>query len=299
MLLQGLRQKMPHHGHLGHLLQGQQTRAHAVVHIVRVVGDLVSQVAQLRLKRRRPPRQKPGSHTHGLQRFDALCSHPRAMFQNAFAGFKTQVQSIKGRVTLFQRIHHAQALQVVLKTPAHDIAGQQRCSGQTRLRLRHAIGQRILAGMPERGVSQIVGQRHRLHQVLIQPQGPGNAAAQLSHLKRMRQPGAKQIAFVVQEHLGLVDQASKGGGVNHPIAVPLKRIACGRIGFSKPPPARQRRVTGRQTDCGAHAGTQLASTTCRTNASGAPRKWACPCPSTSTNLISPASDFLSKRISAT
>jgi hypothetical protein len=44
----------------------------------------------------------------------------------------------------------------------------------------------------------------------------------------MRQTRAIQIAFVIDENLGLVDQATKGSGMNDPISITLKFTAHGR-----------------------------------------------------------------------
>src|SRR6185369_17175603 len=104
-----------------------------------------------------------------------------------------------------------------------------------------------------------------------QLQRPRHGTAQLGDLERMRQPGAKQVAFVVQEHLRLVDQAPEGGRVDDTVPVAL--------------------VFGR-------VGRQQCSITSRTSVSGAVRTAALPGRSITTNLISPASAFLSSRISS-
>ena len=62
------------------------------------------------------------------------------MFQNALTGFKAQIQTIKLRVTLFQPVHHAQTLQIVLKA---SVIG-------------HAFIQHVLARMTKRRVPQVV-----------------------------------------------------------------------------------------------------------------------------------------------
>ena len=116
------------------------------------------------------------------------------MLENALTGFKTQVQAIKARVALLQRIDHAQALHIVFKAAI----------------ILHAGIERILPGMPEWGMPKVVCQRNGFNQVLIQRQCPRDTAANLSHLQRMRQTRAKQISLVVQKHLGFVDQTPKG-----------------------------------------------------------------------------------------
>ena len=112
------------------------------------------------------------------------------MFQNAFAGFKAQIQTVEAGVALFQFVDHAQALQVVFKPPIR----------------RHAFVERILSCVTKRCVPQIVRQGNGFHQVFVQMQGACDGTPQLRHLQRVRHAGAKQIAFVVQKDLRLVDQ---------------------------------------------------------------------------------------------
>ena len=75
---------------------------------------------------------------------------------------------------------------------------------------------------------EVVGQRDRLDQVFVQPQRPRDRAPQLRHLQRMRQARAEQVAFVVQEHLGLVDQAPEGRRMDDAVAIALEVGARGR-----------------------------------------------------------------------
>ena len=105
----------------------------------------------------------------------------RAVLQNAFTGFKAQVEAIELGVTLLQTIHHPQALQVVLKPTIG----------------RHALVQSVLPRMAKRRVAQVVRQGNGLNQVLMQTQCAGHGTGQLRHLQRMRQAGAEQVAFMV------------------------------------------------------------------------------------------------------
>ena len=115
------------------------------------------------------------------------------MLEDALTGFKTQVQTIKARVSLLELVHHAQALQVVLKAAV-------RC---------HAFIECVLTGMSEGRVTQVMRQRHGLDQIFVQAQRAGDRAAELRHLQRVRQPGAEQVAFMVQKNLGFVNQPAK------------------------------------------------------------------------------------------
>ncbi len=126
-------------------------------------------------------------------------------------------------------VDHAQALQVVLEALAGRVVLAQR------------LVQRILSGVAERRVAEIVRERDRLDQVLVQPEPARDRAADLRHLERMRQPGAEQVALVVQEHLGLVDQAPEGGAVDDAVPVALEGVArlAARLGDA-PATARRR-----------------------------------------------------------
>src|SRR3989338_6682049 len=107
----------------------------------------------------------------------------RAMLENAFARLVCEVEPIELWISQLQRVHNAQTLQVVLETTMG----------------RHAGIERILSGMPKGRVSQIMRQGNGLYQVFVDSQGPSDRAPELRHLQRMRQPGAEQIALMVQK----------------------------------------------------------------------------------------------------
>ena len=98
--------------------------------------------------------------------------------------------------------------------------------------------QRLLAGMAEGRVAEVVRQRHRLGQILVQPQPAGDGAGDLRHLDAMGQPGAEVIALVVDEDLGLVLQPAEGGGVDDAVAVALPGRAGIAAGLRMQPAAR-------------------------------------------------------------
>ena len=113
------------------------------------------------------------------------------------------------------------------------------------------LSQTILARMAEGGMTQVVGQADGFDQILVELQGPGDRAAQLGHLQRMRQPRAEQVAFMVDEDLGLVDQAAERGGMDDAVAVALEGVARGRRRAGVQPTARLGGVAGvgGQGDC--------------------------------------------------
>ncbi len=158
--------------------------------------------------------------------------------------------------------------------------------------------------MAKRGVAQVVRQRDGLDQIFVELQRAGNAAPQLRDLERMGQARAEQVAFVVQKHLRLVDQAPECRGMDHPVPVALKSGPRWRLGLWKTPSAAGTRVAGKTGERGlvrhgvgrCHHTWQLALITSATIASGALRTEALPTGSISTNLIAPPSAFLSTRM---
>jgi hypothetical protein len=72
-------------------------------------------------------------------------------------------------------------------------------------------------------VPEVVRQGDGLDQILVQAQAVCHRATELGHLQGMGQAGPEQIAFVVEEDLGLVNQPAKRRAVDDPIPVALKR----------------------------------------------------------------------------
>jgi len=152
----------------------------------------------------------------------------------ALAGLEAQVQAVEGRIALLELVDHAQALHVVLEA-GRRLVGADGLARRLGVALQAGV-ERVLAGVAEGRVAQVVRQRDRLDQVLVQAQAARDAAPELRNLERMRQPGAEQVALVVQEHLGLVDQATEGGGVDDAVTVALESVARGggRLGIAPP-----------------------------------------------------------------
>src|SRR5260221_1842166 len=88
-----------------------------------------------------------------------------------------------------------------------------------------AFVERPLAGMAERGMAEVVGQRQRFRQVLVETELPGQSAGDLRHFQRMGQPGSVMIALVEHKNLGFVLETAKSGGMDHPVAIPAELAA--------------------------------------------------------------------------
>ena len=65
--------------------------------------------------------------------------------------------------------------------------------------------------MSERRVTEIVGERQRFGEILVQAERASDRAGDLRDLERVGQPRAVMIAFVINEHLRLVRQPPECG----------------------------------------------------------------------------------------
>src|SRR6185437_6090259 len=114
--------------------------------------------------------------------------------------------------------------------------------------------------MAERRVADVVRQRQRLGEVLVEAQAARDGARDLRHFEAMRQPGAVVVALVIDEDLGLVLQAPERGRVNNAVAVALERRPHLMLGLGlKPPTALLRlrrigRAPGRRNHARPYAG---------------------------------------------
>jgi hypothetical protein len=115
------------------------------------------------------------------------------VLEHAFPAFECQIEPGKIRVPLLEFIHHAQRLQVVFEPAVFA----------------HAVIECVLASVPEWGVAEIVRQADGFGQRFIDAERACDGAADLRHLERMRDSRAVQVAFVIHEHLSLVDQPAK------------------------------------------------------------------------------------------
>jgi len=203
---------------------------------VRAVGNRIDQVAQLRLQAGLAPQQKTRANAARLARLEPFGIAPGTVLEYAIACFKREIEPVVRRVAMLKHIDHAQTLQVVLE-PAP---------------LAHAVVQRLLPRMAKRRVPEVVRQADRLHQILAQPERACNRAPELRHLQRVREPCAKQIAFVVHEHLCLVFEPAECRRMHDAIAVALV-VAARRIGRDRvTPPSRAVRVAGVGSQFGLH-----------------------------------------------
>ena len=158
------------------------------------------------------------------------------VLDEALERFPGQIEPVECRIVALQCGDHAQGLGVVIK-PAEG--------GQ-------ALVEGALAGMAERRVAEIVGERQRFGEVLVEPQRAGESAGNLRDLERVGEPGAVMVALVEYEHLSLVLEAAKGRRMDDAIAVAAKGAAAFARGLRMEPTAARGRVAriGRARRCG-------------------------------------------------
>ena len=156
----------------------------------------------------------------------------RTVFQDAFPCFEHQVETGEIGVFRFQLVDHAQRLQIVLEAAV----------------VAHAGIQRVLPGVSERCVAQVVCKTDGLGERLVELQGDSHRTADLGNLERVRQARAIQVALVIDEHLGLVDEPPECGGVDDtvPVALVLPPVPCLRLGVTPALRPRLRCGIGRE-----------------------------------------------------
>jgi hypothetical protein len=112
--------------------------------------------------------------------------------------------------------------------------------------LRHRRLQRVLAGMAEGRVADVVGEAQRLGQILVEAERARQRAADLRDFEAVGEADPEMVAVGRDEDLGLVAQAAERDRVDDPVAVALEGVAraaalaAGMLGVE--PPARARRV---------------------------------------------------------
>ncbi len=233
---------LPEQGLPAQLRKRDQSRTQAVVHVMVVVGNRVRDVRDLGLEPRLPAFEEPDTEfaeDGGISR--------RAVLQNTLPRFEHQIQAGKVGVTLFELVDDPERLQVVLEAAEGAHAGIE-C---------------VLAGMAERRMAQVVREADCLGQRLTEPERYGNRATYLGDFEGMREARTIQVAFVIDEDLGLVHQPPESGGVDDAIAIPLVFAAPGGRRFRVPAAPRLPLVGGVRGEPAASHPLQASSTASR------------------------------------
>ena len=182
--------------HLGKIVRRDQADAQGVVDVVGVVGQAVGGIDDLGFQQR----LADGEIVFHFRRVGALAVHRLGL-----EDLPRQVQAGEIGVAIFEHLDETQAVAVVLEAAV----------------LAHALVEGGFAGVAERRMAQVVQEGDRLGQVLVEAELAGDGAADLGDFEGVRQAGAVVVAGLVDEHLGLVHEPAKRGGVDDAIAVAL------------------------------------------------------------------------------
>ncbi len=169
----------------GQVLGAKDPRPQRVVDVVVDVGDAVDELDDPPLQRRRLARA--------------------GVVEDAIAHLLGEVEPAP--VSL-QHLDHPQRVLVVLEAGAAALA-------QRRV-------ERLLAGVPEGRVAEVVPEPDRLGQVLVEAERPGNRAGDPTGLQRVGEAGSVVIPLGRDEDLGLVLEPPEGLRVDDAVAVALE-----------------------------------------------------------------------------
>ena len=239
------RRGVGHERQLDQFLERHEPQFDRVVGIVRVVGDRVGGIDHLR--------------------FEERCGS-RAVFFSRGLGFEHlagEIQPGKVWVTGFEKLHNPQRLGVVVEAP---------CT-------REQIVERVFAGMPERRVADVVPERQRLDEILVERQRPRERAGDARDLERVGEAAAVVVAMVAGEDLRLVGQPAERGRMDDPVAVALvwaaeemQRLgmnAAGRVGGMHRPGGEEERFAALPIGGGHRRASVRWPTSCSQRASSA------------------------------
>ena len=180
----------------------QQARFHSIIKVCSEIRDLVGEVDNLRLQGRPSSEQVAG-------KIGVLVGAVVArMLDDPLAHAERKVQSAVVRVTLLEVLNDAQRMEVVVE--AQTVAFE-------------ALIQCTFARVAERRVADVVDQRQRLREILVQPQRLGNAARDLHDFDGVGETAAEVIGSAAGEYLRLPCEAAKGACLHDTFAIALKR----------------------------------------------------------------------------
>ena len=111
----------------------------------------------------------------------------------------------------------------------------------------HAFVQRVLPGMTERRMAEIVRERNGFDEIFVHAQIARDRTRDLRDFETVREARAEQIAFVIHEDLRLVFEPAKRGRMHDAIAIALEFGARAWAAASAITPAARLRANARRT----------------------------------------------------
>ena len=122
---------------------------------------------------------------------------------------QVEIEPVEGGIAALQLGDDAQRLRVVIE--AAEAAKR--------------LVERALAGMAERRMAEIVRQRQRLGEVLVEPSARASERAIWATSSVWVSLRAVVVALVIDEHLRLVRQPAEGAGMDDPVAIAPEGVA--------------------------------------------------------------------------
>jgi hypothetical protein len=180
----------------------EQTRLNSIVEIRSKISDLISQIDQLRLERR-PLVQKILREIRML--LNAVVAR---VFDDALANAKRKIQPAMRCITLLKVLDDPQRMNVMVESPAVTF---------------ESAVQRTLSSMPKWRMTDVMNQRQRFGQILMQAERSRSRTSYLRYLDSVSQPAAEVVGSSTREHLRLPRKTPKGSGLHDALTIPLER----------------------------------------------------------------------------
>lgn len=144
-----------------------------------------------------------------------------------------QVQALP---VFLEKIHHSQALGGVVET------GFPVGSGDS--------VKNPLSHVAERRVPQIMPERYRFGQVLVQPKAPGNCSCDLGDFQSVGEARPVVVSFWKKQNLCFMFKATKSLRVDDPVTVDLETGPQGAVAFLPLPPLAVKACAGAAREYG-------------------------------------------------
>ncbi len=177
--------RSPISGRISEVFEAEETGAQPVVEVVVVVGDVVGDGGDLRLAGSEAVQFEVvllGVLAQRARHFlaDARADQRAVMLGDAFERLPRQIQPVEIGVAVLEQRQNTDGLRVVLEAAV----------------FLHRGVEPLLARVAERRMAEVVGERQRLGEVLVQLERARQAARELRDFQRMGEPRAVMVALV-------------------------------------------------------------------------------------------------------
>jgi hypothetical protein len=194
--------------HREKMVELQQAGAEAVVDVVIIVRDIVGNGCHLRLEAG-PGHQIRRELTIGLGERPSRVRHRAVMLGEALQRLPAEIEAGCGADRALQPRQQPQRMRIVIKAA----------------RLPHRLLKRLLAGMAEGRVADIMREAKRLGEILVEAEHASDGAADLRHFDAVGQADAEMVPVGGDEDLRLVAEAAERNGMDDAIAIALESVA--------------------------------------------------------------------------